>query len=110
MVPFDVGSVRVVVGTAYTLVILEGEIDAQLAPMLDDAVQQAQLAGLPVRVDACGVTFVDSTGITALARLAVHTPGQLVLEGAPEALEFLLHVTSLADMIDVRRGHEPSRS
>ena len=96
------GKVWVFSGGPSTMVILDGEIDASMAAELQEAVQQAEAASAPVQVDACGLTFLDSAGIAALARLAIRTPGRLIVFGASEAVQFLLEVTQLKDLMELR--------
>ena len=99
------GKIWVFSGGRRTMVILTGEIDASMDTELHQAVHQAEAAGAQVQVDASGLTFLDSTGITALARLAIRTPGPLILFGASDAVQFLLEVTHLKDLVDLRPDH-----
>ncbi len=100
----ETGSVHVMVGPAQTRVVLSGEIDAQIAPELRDAAADAEAAGRPVEVDARHVRFMDSSGVTLLARLAARTPGRLRLIQPPEVIRFLLEVTRIRDVIDIVDG------
>ena len=100
----EVGSVHVMVGPVQTRVVLSGEIDAGIAPELRDAAADAEAAGRPVEVDARHVRFMDSSGVTLLARLAARTPGRLRLIQPPDVVRFLLEVTRIRDLIDVVDG------
>ncbi|WP_154796060.1 STAS domain-containing protein [Occultella kanbiaonis] len=84
-----------------TRLVLSGEIDLTLNAELTEAVADAEAAGLPVQVDARHVTFMDSSGIALLARLASRTPGRLTLIKPPDVVRFLLEVTRIGEMVDV---------
>ena len=45
---------------------VRGEIDADTAPHLRESVERARELGVPVILDMAQVTFMDSSGITAL--------------------------------------------
>jgi anti-anti-sigma factor len=55
-----------------TVVQLGGEVDLALAQGLDFVADQAISRGSPVRVDVSALTFLDSTALTLVARLAAH--------------------------------------
>ncbi|MFZ5870192.1 MAG: STAS domain-containing protein [Actinomycetota bacterium] len=99
--PADPGSVHVIVGRRKTRVVLTGEIDAELGPDLIEAAADAEDAGRPVEVDAQHVTFMDSTGVAFLARLASRCTGRLVLIRPPELVQFLIDVTAIREVLDV---------
>lgn len=91
-----------------TRIDLEGEIDATVASGLAEAVGTAELLGLPTEVDASGITFMDSSGIALLARLATRTPRPLRVLSPPEVVRFLLEVTRIGDMVEVVEANGPS--
>ncbi|MFC7407211.1 STAS domain-containing protein [Georgenia alba] len=95
------GSVHVMVSHARTRLVLSGEIDAALADDLADAIAESERAGHPVEVDARHVTFMDSSGVSILARLASRAPGRLTLIQPPDVVRFLLEVTRIGDLVDV---------
>ena len=97
----DPGSVHVILGGRKTRVVLTGEIDAELGPDLTEAAADAEDAGRPVEVDAQHVTFMDSTGVAFLARLASRCGGRLVLIKPPELVRFLIDVTAIREVLDV---------
>ena len=66
-----------------------------------EAVSDAERAGLPVEIDARHVTFMDSSGVSMLARLAHRTPGRLTMIEPPDVVRFLLEVTRIGEVIDV---------
>jgi len=99
--PADPGSVHVILGSRKTRVVLTGEIDAELGPDLLEASADAADAGRPVEVDVQHVTFMDSTGVAFLARLASRSPGQLVLIRPPDLVRFLIEVTSIKQVLRV---------
>lgn len=102
----DAGSVHVIMGRAKTRIVLSGEIDALVSPDLVEAAAEAEDAGRPVEVDAHHVTFMDSTGVAFLARLASRSSSRLVLIRPPEVVRFLIEVTSINDLLDVV-DHDP---
>lgn len=97
----DSGSVHVMVSPTRTRLVLSGEIDVALSSELTEAVTDAERAGLPVEIDARHVTFMDSSGVTMLARLAHRTPGRITMIQPPDVVRFLLEVTRIGDVIDV---------
>ncbi|WP_339575280.1 STAS domain-containing protein [Pseudokineococcus basanitobsidens] len=97
----DAGSVHVIMGRSKTRIVLSGEIDALVSPDLVEAAAEAEDAGRPVEVDAQHVTFMDSTGVAFLARLASRSHSRLVLLRPPEVVKFLIEVTSITDLLDV---------
>ena len=99
--PADPGSVHVILGGRKTRVVLTGEIDAELGPDLIEAAAEAEDAGRPVEVDARYVSFMDSTGVAFLARLASRCEGRLVLIRPPDLVRFLIDVTAIREVLDV---------
>ena len=95
------GSVHVIIGGRKTRVVLTGEIDADLGAELLEASADAEEAGLPVEVDVQHVTFMDSTGVAFLARLASRSPRTLVLIRPPALVRFLIDVTSIRQVLRV---------
>ncbi|UFU02238.1 STAS domain-containing protein [Ruania suaedae] len=93
------GKVWVFSGGARTIVILKGDLDATVTDELYRAIDKAEAAAAPVQVDACGLVSLDSTGISAVARLAARTPAPLTIFGAPDTVRFLLEVTHLHDLV-----------
>ena len=97
----DPGSVHVILGSRKTRVVLTGEVDAELGQDLLEASADAEASGLPVEVDVRNVTFMDSTGVAFLARLASRSPQQLVLIKPPDLVRFLIEVTSIREVLRV---------
>ncbi len=95
------GSVSVLLDDDRSLVVLAGDVDATLAPDLVDAATELREARRPVRVDTRNVTFMDSTGVSFLARVAVGVPGRPVLVDPPDHVRFLLRITAIGDLVDV---------
>lgn len=100
------GTVQVIVQDGRTRVVLAGEVDADLGPDLAEAMSDAETAGLPVDVDVEGVTFMDSSGIAFLARLATRSEDRVRLLHPPDAVQFLLEVTRIGELLDVVTGDE----
>ncbi len=92
---------HVIVAPARTRIVLSGEIDASLGAELQDAAADAEAAARPVEVDARHVRFMDSSGVTLLARLASRTPGRLRIIRPPDVVRFLLEVTHIGDLADI---------
>ncbi|MEE6271756.1 STAS domain-containing protein [Georgenia sp. MJ278] len=95
------GSVHLMVSPVRTRLVLSGEIDVALSAELTEAVAEAEQAGTPVEIDARHVTFMDSSGVALLARLAHRAPGRLTIIQPPDVVRFLLEVTRIGDVVDV---------
>jgi anti-anti-sigma factor len=94
-------SVHVIAVGDRTRIVVSGEIDADLAPDLQDAASDAETAGLPIEVDAQHVTFMDSSGIAFLARLASRSASRVRVLHAPDTVRFLLEVTRIGELLDL---------
>ena len=105
------GSVHVISGIDHIRIILAGEIDADLAGDLQDATTAVERSGLPVEVDTHHVTFMDSSGVAFLARLATRSSYRVRLLNVPPTVRFLLEVTRIGELLDVAedgpRPHHP---
>ena len=99
--PSDPGTVHVLVGASRTRIVLSGEIDANLSDEFGDAMQDVDASGLPVEVDAHHVTFMDSSGVAFLARLATRSPHQVRVLRAPATMRFLLDVTRIGELLEI---------
>lgn len=98
----DPGSVHVLYEPRATRVVLTGEIDAELGPDLLEAAEDALTSGRPLQVDAHHVTFMDSTGLAFLARLASRSKGRRVtLIRPPAVVKFLIETTNIVQLLDV---------
>jgi len=97
----DPGSVHVLFEPRATRVVLTGEIDAELGPELLEAAEESLRSRRPIEVDAHHVTFMDSTGVAFLARLASRASGTITLIDPPELVRFLLDVTNIAGLVRV---------
>lgn len=95
------GTLHVLVGANRTRIVLSGEIDANLAQEFSDAMADAQEIDLPVEVDAHHVTFMDSSGVAFLARLAAQTPQKVRVLRAPQTMRFLLEVTRVGELVEI---------
>jgi len=95
------GAVHVILGASSTRIVLSGEIDAELAVDLHEATTDAEQAGLPIEVDTHHVTFMDSSGVAFLARLATRSPSRVRLLRVPPTVQFLLDVTKIGELLDV---------
>ena len=95
------GSVHVLLGPGRTRVVMTGEIDADLGPELLEAAAEAEDAAQPVEVDAQHVSFMDSTGVAFLAKLASRSNEPLVLIRPPDVVRFLVDVTSINQLVRI---------
>lgn len=77
-----IGDVQVLTDEHGTLVQLFGEVDLALGPELETAGRAAVDGPRPVRIDVSELTFIDSTGLGLLARLA----GAGLADGQPPEL------------------------
>lgn len=95
------GSVQVVVQGQRTRIVLTGEIDADLGPDLQEATSDAEATGLPIDIDTRHVTFMDSSGIAFLARIATRSGSRTRVLHPPETVRFLLEVTRIGELLEV---------
>ncbi|KAE8764476.1 STAS domain-containing protein [Georgenia thermotolerans] len=102
----EVGWVSVLASGERTRILLAGELDDSLTGDLTEAVDLAVRRGLPVDIDARGLTFMDSSSVATLTRLAARLPERARLIEPPELLLFLLEVTKLDEAMDVL-DHDP---
>ena len=101
-------SVHVIVTHDRTRIVVSGEIDADLGPDLQEAAADAEATGLPIEVDAQHVTFMDSSGIAFLARLASRSADRVRVLRAPDPVRFLLEVTKIGELLDLVDDLEPA--
>lgn len=99
--PSEPASVHVIVERGRTVVVLSGEVDADLAADLADATADAEAAGQPIDIDAQHVTFIDSSGIAFLARIATRVQQPVRVLHAPDSVRFLLEVTRIRELLEV---------
>ncbi len=100
-------SVHVIVEKDRTCIVLSGEVDADLTAELRSATADAEAARLPIEVDAQHVTFMDSSGVAFLARLATRSPQPVRVVRVPENVRFLLEVTRIGELLEID-GTPPS--
>ena len=102
----DPGSVHVLFEPDATRIVLSGEIDAELGPDLLEAAEDALSSARPIEVDSHLVTFMDSTGVAFLARLASRAARRVRLLDPPDLVGFLIEVTRIAPLLDVVHREE----
>lgn len=95
------GSVHVIRTEDRTRIVLSGEVDADLGADLAQAGDDAEAAGLPIDIDAHHVTFMDSSGVAFLARMAQRTEHRIRLINVPPTVQFLLEITRIGELLDV---------
>ena len=105
--PVDPGSVHVLFEPGTTKVVLTGEIDAELGPDLLEAADDALSTARPIEVDSHLVTFMDSTGVAFLARLASRASRRVVLLDPPDVVRFLIETTRISSLLDVVHRERP---
>jgi len=101
MAKADPGSVHLIVGPTHVRMVLSGEVDADLATELAEATDEAVATGLPIEVDAHHITFMDSSGVAFLAKLAARMPGRVRVLRAPPTVKFLLEVTRIGELVEI---------
>jgi anti-anti-sigma factor len=76
------------------VLVLSGEIDmSNVQDLVDAASELVESRGLRLRME--GVSFIDSTGIRGLLRIAEMTGGELVLVSPHPAVRKVLRVLGL---------------
>lgn len=85
---------RIEKGADGRVLVLSGEIDmSNVQDLVDAATEFAEDRGLRLRME--GVSFIDSTGIRGLLRIAEMTGGELVLVSPHPAVRKVLRVLGL---------------
>ena len=74
-----------------------GELDIMTSPQLVQAFAQRSNGHRRLICDVTGITFIDSTGIQALLRLAESEPQRFALAGISRPVERLIDLTCTAD-------------
>lgn len=99
----DLLSVTVRIAEGLPVVAARGEVDVTSAPVLEEALEaQLEAGASSLVVDFLGVTFLDSTGLSALVRAhrrCTAAGGRLALVMADPQLLRLLAVTGLDRLI-----------
>lgn len=88
----------------WTIVTVFGEVDQFTSGRLEDVLVSALDECPGVALDLSGVTFLDSTGLTALTvahHQAHRRDGRFVLLGCPVSVERLLAITGLDRIIPI---------
>ncbi|QAY69326.1 STAS domain-containing protein [Xylanimonas protaetiae] len=97
----DPASVHLIVGATRARIVLSGEIDADIGAELSEATAEAEATGLPVEIDAHHITFMDSSGVAFLARVASRMPQKVRILRAPPTVKFLLEVTRIGELLEI---------
>ena len=91
----------------WTVVVVAGELELSTAPRFMAAVQQLLDAGAgAIRIDLGGVTFIDSTGLRTLLRLAARDARvtRLELLPGPPAVQRVFELCGVEDLLPLRPG------
>jgi anti-sigma B factor antagonist len=83
------------------VVVVSGDVDLNTAPAVEDAVRAVPADARDVRVDMTDVTFVDSSGVSALMRLHFRFPGRVTLVRPPAQVTQVLEMTHTAELFEV---------
>jgi anti-anti-sigma factor len=97
----DPASVHLIVGASRARIVLSGEIDADIGPELSEAIAEAEATGLPIEFDAHHITFMDSSGVAILARVASRMPHRVRMLRTPPTVKFLLEVTRIGELLEI---------
>jgi anti-sigma B factor antagonist len=92
-----------------TTVVVTGEIDIATAAMFEASVSEIATPGQAVVIDLRDTTFIDSTGLSVLVRLASSLadppdPSLVVLESPAPAVRKTLMVSGLDRMVTIRNS------
>jgi anti-anti-sigma factor len=98
---FEVSSQPSDLGTHAVRLVLKGEFDVYVGPVIVERVQKLAQQGVKLIVlDLAGVTFLDSSGLREIIKagnlLAKHD-GQLLIEGATGATQRVLEITGMLE-------------
>src|SRR3954466_10489129 len=102
--PRQGGDVSVFFDSDETLIRLAGEVDLSLSDSLDFVAEHATKRDYPVRVDVSEVTFIDSTGLAFLGRLAAagHAAGWAPhISGASPVVRDTIQISGLTCVLDL---------
>ena len=97
----ELGRADVAVVDGRWQVLLSGEISLEMRPRFDVVAEQVATQQHPVDVDLGAVTFIDSSGIAFIARLAVEHPAQVRVLHATGLTRDLLTVTGLPTIVEL---------
>ena len=95
---------RLHVSSQGTVLYVRGEVDPATAPVLVDALLDAeQLDGAGIVVDLADVTFMDASGLSALVavreRLRRDGRGPMTVQAASAPVHRLFELTGLGDLL-----------
>jgi anti-sigma B factor antagonist len=84
-----------------TAIALSGELDQASADELDGVIRDAEETGVGrIVVDLSGVSFIDSTGLSALLRAKQRSDGRLIyIPSKHDAVTRLLELTGTIEML-----------
>lgn len=105
------GTVTVLVAGTGARLVLTGEIDLGMNTELRAAVAELDKLEMPVEVHTRDVTYMDSSVMAIIARLAHGSDASVILVDPPPLVRFLVLVAELDDVVQVvTRLTEPSES
>ena len=87
------------------IVALKGRLDSSSAPQLGKSVEKVLLASHPkLAVDMSGVTFIDSSGLSALVQVMKRCrerQGAMVIFGLQQTVRMIFELTRLDKAFDL---------
>jgi anti-anti-sigma factor len=90
-----------------TLIRLSGEVDLAMGKVLGEVASEAAARAAPIRIDAAQLTFIDSTGLNFLARLAapaVERGEPVVICAARRAVLETIELAGMTKLFTVDTG------
>jgi anti-sigma B factor antagonist len=108
--PHALGRVDVSLANDISVIVLVGEVDMALTETLEAARDQVIDRDVPVRIDASGLTFIDSSGLAFLTRLNQASPGDQrpKLAGASPLILETIKIVGLAEVVDLDSDAPPT--
>jgi anti-anti-sigma factor len=97
------GAVDLSLGPKETTLALVGDIDLAVASALEDACRSVLKRGVPLRIEASAMTFIDSVGVGLLVPLLQARPGgrRPVLTGVSRLVLQVIVMMGLADLVEL---------
>ena len=96
-------------GEGLTVVKLLGELDLSTAPQLEECLEGLGPDGADVRLDLSGLSFCDSSGISAIVtafKRVSKQGGRLSIASPQSAVLRVLEITGLFDYLSAPRSEE----
>ena len=95
------GTVTVLATGAGARLVLTGEVDVGMNAELHAAVAELEMLQMPIEVHTRDVTYVDSSVMAVLARLAYRCEQPIRLVDPPALVRYLVLVAELDDVVEI---------